>query len=323
MGGEEESSGLGVVVADEKAPPSSQTSLDPSVQQRWSELETIHLIAAYQEKWYLLKRGQLKARHWEEVANNVFLRGGSSEPSKSSVQCRHKVEKLRKKYREEKQLEEQRGPGSSTWPYFEHMDAMEHGRTINKVTPSAPFASASAACNGNTTINTRYRSRWQERGDRDHEPRMSVNNDMHDTSPPPIPRMRGSVRVKGGPIRHAEHVHVESPRVTLRPKLRKNYSLDEAYVNMDDKATIPDISNDLFSKRMKTELASVVRSLGEGFLRIEQMKLEMQRDNERLRAEVELKRMGMLLDSQKQIAEMFTKAITGKKSVKKRQLQEL
>lgn len=317
MGGEEESSAL-VILTDERAPPSSQTSFDPSVQQRWSELETVHLIAAYQEKWYLLKRGQLKARHWEEVANNVFLRGGGSEPSKSSVQCRHKLEKLRKKYRAEKKLEEQRGPGSSAWPYFEHMDAMEHGKTIPKVTPST-FSNANLACNGNTMRSTRFRLRWQERSDRDYEPPVNLHNGIHDASPPPFPRMRCSVRVKEAPIRHTDI----SPRVTLRPKIRRNYAMDEADVNMDEKPTIPDFNTDSFSKRMKTELASVVHSLGEGFLRIEQMKLEMQRDNERLRAEVELKRMGMLLDSQKQIAEMFTKALTGKRGVKKRQLQEL
>lgn len=322
MGGEEDLSAL-VIASDERAPPSSQTSFDPSVQQRWSELETVHLIGAYQEKWYLLKRGQLKARHWEEVANSVFLHGGGSEPSKSSVQCRHKLEKLRKKYRAEKKLEEQRGPGSSSWPYFEHMDAMEHGKTIPKITLSNAFAHGGFTRNGHSTRGTHLRSRWQECNDRDYEPPGSLHNDNHDISPPPISRMRGTARVKVGSVQHADISHEESPRVTLRPKLRRNYGMDEADDNMDEKTTIPDFSSDTFSKNIKTELASVVRSLGEGFLRIEQMKLEMQRDNERLRAEVELKRMGMLLDSQKQIAEMFTKALTGKRVVKKRQLQEL
>lgn len=322
MGGEEDSSAL-VTVADERALPTSQTAFDPAVQQRWSELETVHLIAAYQEKWYLLKRGQLKARHWEEVANDVFLRGGGSEPSKSSVQCRHKVEKLRKKYREEKHLEEQRGPGSSSWPFFEYMDAMERGKPVSKVTPPAICTSAIASGNGNSTRSSHFRLRWQDNGDKDYEPPVSMNKDNRDVSPPPIPRMRGSVRVKGGSIQHPEHTYIESPRVTLRPKIRKSYAMDDDHASMDEKSTFPDINSESFSKRTKTELASVVRSLGEGFLRIEQMKLEMQRDNERLRAEVELKRIRMLLDSQRQIAEMYTKALTGKKGVKKRQLQEL
>ncbi|MCO5568760.1 hypothetical protein L7F22_022460 [Adiantum nelumboides] len=319
MGGEEDPSAL-VAVTDEKAPNLSQTAFDPSVQQRWSELETVHLIAAYQEKWYLLKRGQLKARHWEEVANNVFLRGGGSEPSKSSVQCRHKIEKLRKKYREEKQLEEQRGRGSSSWPFFEYMDAMERGKSVSKAKFTATFGSAAATAsgNGNVTRGSHFRSRWQDHGDKDYEPPLSMNKESYDASP----RMRGSVRVKGGPTQHPEHTFIESPRVTLRPKIRKSYAMDDDRISMDEKSTVPLIS-DSMPKRVKTELASVVRSLGEGFLRIEQMKLEMQRDNERLRAEVELKRIRMLLDSQRQIAEMYTKALTGKRSVKKRQLQEL
>ncbi|MCO5612234.1 hypothetical protein L7F22_066498 [Adiantum nelumboides] len=317
MGGKEDPSAF-ATVTDERAPNLSQTAFDTSVQQRWSELETFHLIAAYQEKWYLLKRGQLKARHWEEVANNVFLRGGGSEPSKSSVQCRHKIEKLRKKYREEKQLEEQRGRGSSSWPFFEYMDAMERGKSVSKAKLTAT-AGATASGNGNVTRGSHFRSRWQDNGDKDYEPPLSMNKESHDASPP---RMTGSVRVKGGPTQHSKHTFIESPRVTLRPKIRKSYAMDEDRISMDEKATVPLIS-DSIPKRVKTELASVVRSLGEGFLRIEQMKLEMQRDNERLRAEVELKRIRMLLDSQRQIAKMYTKALTGKKSVKKRQLQEL
>ncbi|OAY78120.1 hypothetical protein ACMD2_06978 [Ananas comosus] len=36
--------------------------------QPWSHLETVHLIDAYEQRWYALKRGQLKAQQWEEVA---------------------------------------------------------------------------------------------------------------------------------------------------------------------------------------------------------------------------------------------------------------
>ncbi|KAI5057995.1 hypothetical protein GOP47_0028010 [Adiantum capillus-veneris] len=320
MGGEEDSSAL-VTVADERAPLLSQTAFDPSMQQRWTELETVHLISAYQEKWYLLKRGQLKARHWEEVANNVFLRGGSSKPSKSSVQCRHKVEKLRKKYREEKQLEEQRGPGSSSWPFFDYMDAMERGKPISKIKFPATLGGVGAVTsgNGNSNRGSHSRSKLQDGGDKDYEPPLSMNKESRDASPL---RKRGSVRVKGGSTQHPERTYIESPRVTLRPKIRKSYAMDDDHISMDEKSTFPGV-NHSFSKRMKTELASIVCSLGEGFLRIEQMKLEMQRDNERLRAEVEFRRIRMLLDSQRQIAEMFTKALTGKKGVKKRQLQEL
>ncbi|KAH7388461.1 hypothetical protein KP509_16G077000 [Ceratopteris richardii] len=313
MGAEEDCSAL-AIAAHEEAPPPSQVQFDATVQQRWSELETIHLIAAYQEKWYLLKRGQLKARHWEEIANNVFLRTGSDEPSKSSVQCRHKLEKLRKKYKIEKQLEEERGPGASSWPFFEHMDAMERGKSIAKL-------NSGASGNGNLSRTPRLRLKWHDNGDKDYKPPKGIRHCSDLSSP----KMNGSLCGTGTISQPTDYTYMESPRVNLRPKVRKSYAIyEEDYASINDKKGFPDHNNvDLFSKRMKSELASVVRSLGEGLLRIERMKLEIQQDNERLRAEVELKRISMLLDSQKQMAGMVTKALTGKKSVKKRQLQEL
>ncbi|KAI9108066.1 hypothetical protein K1719_020939 [Acacia pycnantha] len=69
----------------------------------WTHQETINLIQAYQDKWYSLKRGPLKANQWEEVAVTVAVRCGYdyNEPSKTAVQCRHKMEKLRQRYRAE------------------------------------------------------------------------------------------------------------------------------------------------------------------------------------------------------------------------------
>ncbi|KAF5192592.1 Alcohol dehydrogenase transcription factor Myb/SANT-like family protein [Thalictrum thalictroides] len=90
-------------------PQQQQQSLKtPSIPKKippipWAHIETVNLIEAYQEKWYSLKRGQLKASQWEEVASDVAARCGFKELSKSATQCRHKMEKLRKRYRTEKQ----------------------------------------------------------------------------------------------------------------------------------------------------------------------------------------------------------------------------
>ncbi|KAG0476122.1 hypothetical protein HPP92_012963 [Vanilla planifolia] len=69
----------------------------------WSHEETLALIDAYRDKWYSLGRGNLRASHWDEVAAVVARCCPSSPVCKTSVQCRHKVEKLRKRYRSEKQ----------------------------------------------------------------------------------------------------------------------------------------------------------------------------------------------------------------------------
>ena len=58
-----------------------------------------------------------------------------------------------------------------------------------------------------------------------------------------------------------------------------------------------------------SELAYLVRALGENFLRMEQLKIQMQRENELFRADMELRRTEMVIDSQKQIAELFSEAM--------------
>lgn len=88
----------------------------------WSHQETINLIQSYQDKWYSLKKGQLKSSQWEQVSLTVAARCGFNEPSKSATQCRHKIEKLRKRYRAERLK-----PYPDSWPYFDLMDSMETG----------------------------------------------------------------------------------------------------------------------------------------------------------------------------------------------------
>ena len=95
----------------------------------WTQDETVNLIQAYKDKWYSLKRGQLRANQWEEVAVTVAARCGYdyNEPSKSSVQCRHKMEKLRQRYRSEKQRLAGSGGGVCAWQYFDLMDQLDRG----------------------------------------------------------------------------------------------------------------------------------------------------------------------------------------------------
>ena len=414
-----------------------QNAVDPSTQHRWSEAETISLIKAYKERWYLLKKGQLKARHWEEVANKIFMSCGGSEPSKSSVQCQHKVEKLRKRYREEKQLEEERGIGySSPWPYFGLMVDMEEGgqnrkrtlastsprnhpagnRQVDKVAAGKNHPVEKISSYGNRQVDrslvgnrhaekipagsrplhkslggncqpaktpsgngrsqsthgvqwksedcstrgyhstVRFKDDYEEEEEEEEEEQDDEDDadyDGRDTIRRPKRRNSRSTTSKGG----ATRARKTSSHRTPQPKVFKSNGQDDGYAGEENHGPVlfksydennadngedngrsqffrsygndyaydgeDTIEDGMFAERMNIELASVVRSIGEGFLRIEQMKLEMHRDNERLRAEVELKRTSMLLDSQKQISEMLTRALTGKKGVKKRQLQEL
>ncbi|KAI3727842.1 hypothetical protein L6452_16462 [Arctium lappa] len=93
----------------------------------WTQDEALALIQAYRERWYALRRGYLRTADWDAVAEEVGRLCPGAVPPKTSAQCRHKMEKLRQRYRAEKQraLYFPGGQFLSTWFYFEAMDSME------------------------------------------------------------------------------------------------------------------------------------------------------------------------------------------------------
>ncbi|CAI9107721.1 OLC1v1007154C1 [Oldenlandia corymbosa var. corymbosa] len=99
----------------------------------WTQEETLALIDAYRERWYALRRGYLRTADWDAVAAAVTSRCPDASPAKTSAQCRHKMEKLRQRYRAEKQrsLTYPVGRFFSSWFFFEYMDAMENGTTVS------------------------------------------------------------------------------------------------------------------------------------------------------------------------------------------------
>ncbi|XP_010538359.1 PREDICTED: uncharacterized protein LOC104812737 [Tarenaya hassleriana] len=91
----------------------------------WTDEETLALVNAYKEKWFALRRGNLRAADWDDVAASVSASSSGEGPPKSAIQCRHKIEKLRKRYRAEKQRCLNRpGKFSSSWDLFPLLDAM-------------------------------------------------------------------------------------------------------------------------------------------------------------------------------------------------------
>ncbi|KAK4432385.1 hypothetical protein Salat_1000600 [Sesamum alatum] len=99
----------------------------------WTQEETLALIEAYRERWYALRRGYLRTADWDAVAAAVASRCPGASPAKTSAQCRHKMEKLRQRYRAEKQralsFPYPAGRYFSSWFFFENMEAMENGTT--------------------------------------------------------------------------------------------------------------------------------------------------------------------------------------------------
>ncbi|KAJ0594618.1 putative transcription factor MYB family [Helianthus annuus] len=64
------------------------------------------------------------------------------------------------------------------------------------------------------------------------------------------------------------------------------------------------------------EVVSSIRLLGEGFMKVEKMKMDMAREIEEMRMETEMKRNELMIESQKQIVDAFVQGLVKSRKVK-------
>ncbi|KAF6164917.1 hypothetical protein GIB67_017120 [Kingdonia uniflora] len=84
----------------------------------WTESETSTLMDAWGDRYLQLNRGNLRQKDWKEVADAVNIcREGDKKPPRTDVQCRNRVDTVKKKYKLEKTK-----PGTSSWPLFDQLD---------------------------------------------------------------------------------------------------------------------------------------------------------------------------------------------------------
>ncbi|KAL9670970.1 hypothetical protein QQ045_008533 [Rhodiola kirilowii] len=251
---------------------------------QWTPEETANLIEAYQEKWYSLKKGQLKAHQWEEVTVTVAARCGYDEPNKTSTQCRHKMEKLRKRYRAEKR----KSSSSSAWPFFDLMDRMECGpepisaRPVNMVR----FPNSVTKPHGGEEDDEDEDNDNDNNCKRPNNRSRSINNLLR--KPTTVNRFPGSSRFPLSSIRKREDLTTDTDDEDEDEEF-------EVEVNKEKS-----VGGD---KRLLLGLAAEMRSFAQRIAGVEKKKMEMMRETEKIRMEMESKRVKMILDSQSKMME--------------------
>uniref|UniRef100_A0A2C9UMQ7 Myb/SANT-like DNA-binding domain-containing protein n=1 Tax=Manihot esculenta TaxID=3983 RepID=A0A2C9UMQ7_MANES len=81
------------------------------------------LIDAWGERYLELRRGNLKQKHWKEVADIVSSREEYKKAAKTNIQCKNRIDTVKKKYKLEK-AKIAAGGGPSKWPFFERLDKL-------------------------------------------------------------------------------------------------------------------------------------------------------------------------------------------------------
>lgn len=106
----------------------------------WSEAATAVLIEAWGERYLELSRGNLKQKHWKEVAEIVSGREDYTKTPKTDIQCKNRIDTVKKKYKSEKAKIAAGGPPSK-WPFFERLESL--------IGPTAKIPGSGAAANSN------------------------------------------------------------------------------------------------------------------------------------------------------------------------------
>ncbi|KAF4395207.1 hypothetical protein CsatB_007095 [Cannabis sativa] len=306
-------------------PPSSSRRLPPPC---WSHDETVALIDSYRDKWYSLRRGNLKATHWQEVADAVSARCPSASPAKTAVQCRHKMEKLRKRYRTELQRARSMPVSrfTSSWVHFKRMDSMEKGPTAKPENSDSPGED-------------------EDHEDEEEDPdqqlyeELKYGSNMKSMSKLYRNGIGGSGGGGGGSSSSGFRIRIPTGVSIAQPGTKVYAKLDPKFgmIHQNSMNSGPNFGTKVvrecnsvrpgLGKRERerekekdpvTEMVSAIKALGDGFVRMEQMKMEMAREIETMRMEMEMKRTEMILDSQQRIVEAFAKAVSEKKKKVKR-----
>ncbi|KAF2569021.1 hypothetical protein F2Q70_00024624 [Brassica cretica] len=244
----------------------------------WSLEETTALIDGYRDKWHALGRGNLKANHWEEVAEAVAAACPGVAPRKTAVQCRHKMEKLRQRYRAEIQRARSVPVARfvSSWVHYKRMEAMEN----------RPDGEENQFSGGGPT------------------PRFFNRNGG------------GGIR-----IRIPTGVSVAQPGPRIEPKsfgVSTNPRPGRVPTGSSYGARVVGGDDDNRGGKRGSEvmmmcddsIASAIKLLGDAMLRTEEKKMEMTREIEGMRMEMEMKRTKMVLESQQRIVEAFARTMS-------------
>ncbi|CAO2815117.1 unnamed protein product [Amaranthus hypochondriacus] len=338
----------------EPQPPSSRRLPPPC----WTPDETAALIDAYREKWYSLSRGNLRAAHWQEVADEIHRVCPDVLPPKTAVQCRHKMEKLRKRYRADLQRAKSipHHRFSSSWVYFNKMDAMEKGDSIVAVDANnINEGFDNVVCvddedggdydegnDGDEDFNGGFVKEFKEFQRNGLRIRIANSNPNpnpkkmnyggFDYSPSANPNPNPSLGFGGKKFNEFDTPPRYNEGVRYATRIVKNEGFNggggsgsggvgsSSGMGMGMNISVAaKKKRSALGKRERDresggggsgvgkEMVEAIRLLGEGFMHVERMKMDMVRESERVRMENELKRTQMILESQQQLVEAFAK----------------
>ncbi|KAL2326355.1 hypothetical protein Fmac_025413 [Flemingia macrophylla] len=238
----------------------------------WSEGAVSTLLEAYEAKWVLRNRAKLKGHDWEEVARHVSARANCT---KTSTQCKNKVESMKKRYRSE-------SPHASSWPLYSRLHLLLTGtgppqspsQPPHHSPPPPPPLAIAQNSRGSCGLDHKL-AKEDGLATKSSEDVSSKNPLETDSSTPALYKKEGK-----------------------RCNKRKNKKIVD--VNMGRR------------RKEYVEIAESLRWLAEAMVRSEQARMDTMKEIERMRVEAEakrgemdLKRTEIIANTQLEIARIF------------------
>ncbi|XP_028764920.1 trihelix transcription factor ASIL2-like isoform X2 [Neltuma alba] len=121
-------------------PPVNHSRPMPVREDCWTEEATSTLVDAWGRRYIQLNRGNLRQKDWQDVADAVnALHGHTKKTHRTDVQCKNRIDTIKKKYKIEKNRVSSPGGAPSTWPFFDRLDVLiGPALSAKKASPSPP-----------------------------------------------------------------------------------------------------------------------------------------------------------------------------------------
>uniref|UniRef100_A0A1D1XDN9 Uncharacterized protein At4g22160 n=1 Tax=Anthurium amnicola TaxID=1678845 RepID=A0A1D1XDN9_9ARAE len=266
---------------------------DRSRRDEWSEGGVVSLLEVYESKWLLRNRAKLKWSDWEDIAHQVSVRCSGTKAMKTPNQCKNKIESMKKRYRAESATAQQ--PNScSSWQFYSRMDGLLKGTTSCYAQPKAENENTDVKPVPKVVVDLELEGNLQD----------SNQDDGSNTLPNNVVANNGN----NGNNENKESRGLDSDLSTPRSKAA------------DAREATGKCGNSFKRRKgLGSEVAESIRLLAHSILKIEQVRMEMYKDSERMRveaeikrAEMELKRTEIIASTQLQIAKLLSRRPKGK-----------
>ncbi|RDY00564.1 Trihelix transcription factor ASIL2, partial [Mucuna pruriens] len=268
----------------------------------WSEGATAVLIDAWGERYLELSRGNLKQKHWKEVAEIVSGREDYTKAPKTDIQCKNRIDTVKKKYKSEKA--KIAAGATSKWPFFNRLDLL--------IGPSAkiPGAGGTSAA-GNSNLQSQKVPLGIPVG-----VRVSTNQYHHPQKPPPqqpqavpLKNQKIQFRRRGPPVESdSEEREASSPASSdsfppesferKRPRLTSSNAAKGSEGGGKGKG---------WGSAVR-ELTQAILKFGEAYEQAENSKLqqvvEMEKQRMKFAKDLELQRMQFFMKTQLEISQL-------------------